>query len=159
MELKEIEEKIKTTEAELNKLNALRNYYKEQEKQEILSSNSAGFKKVLYLLKDEFISSPHRTKQYLEFHKVFKKEFTKLLKPYCSEIRINKPNHFDITGFFKLNSGTTFYFSISDLRWNKNNLLIRTAKNFEDYTGGSNKIIALNSDFNKNLIEFLKPYL
>lgn len=110
----------------------------------------------LKAIKQEFISSSERTGQYLNFHKLFKGEFKKLLKPYCKEILIHKPNHFDISGFFKLNNEEIYYFSISDLRCSKDNMLIRTAKDFKDYTGGSNDFIPLNDNFKGNLFRYLK---
>ena len=57
--------------------------------------------------------------------------------------------------FFKLNNDRIYYFSLSDLRWSKDSLLIRTAKDFKDYTGGSNNNITLNEDFVNNFLNFL----
>lgn len=56
-------------------------------------------------------------------------------------------NHFYISGFFelehKLNGNIqAFYFSIEDLRFNPT-FLIRTAKDFNDYTGGNNCYLSL----------------
>ncbi len=106
-------------------------------------------------LNQEFVSSSSQTHQYLEFHKLFKKEFKKFLKPYCKEILISKPNHFNINGFFKLNNDKIYYFSISDLRWSKDKILIRTAKDFKDYTGGGNNFINLDLNFKNNLLNYL----
>lgn len=93
----------------------------------------------LTLLKAEYESSSSRTDQYRTFCRVFKRQFKKLLNDNFDivKIEISKPNHFDQHGFFELNNGNIYYFSIGDLRWNKC-FLIRTAKDFEDYTGGSN---------------------
>ena len=113
-------------------------------------------KKVLKAIKQEFISSSQKTEQYKNFHRLFSREFKKFLKPYCKEILIHKTNHFDISGFFKLNNEEIYYFSISDLRWSKDKMLIRTAKDFKDYTGGSNNFIALNENFEENLLRYLK---
>lgn len=128
----------------------------EQEKKAVLKAKSEGMKKSLYLLGFEFESSSGRTSQYLEFHRTFKREFKKLLQPYTKKIDISKPNHFDLSGFFELNSGDIYYISVGDLRWSKDNMLIRTAKDFKDYTGGSNGFISLNSDFESNLQNYLK---
>ncbi len=91
------------------------------------------------LLNAEYKSSSSITTQYLTFCKVFKKQFTKLLHDNfeITKIEIAKPNHFDQHGFFEIRNGNIYYFSIGDLRWDKC-FLIRTAENFEDYTGGSN---------------------
>ena len=113
-------------------------------------------KETIKQLKQEFISSGEKTQQYLNFHRLFKKEFKKLLNSYCKEILISKPNHFDISGFFKLNDDKIYYFSISDLRWSKDTMLIRTAKDFKDYTGGSNNFIKLDNGFKENLLNFLR---
>lgn len=97
------------------------------------------------LLMQEFESSCSRTQQYLNFHRTFKREFTQLMKPICSEIQISKPNHFDVSGFFKTNSGKTYYISLGDLRWDKEYLLYRTAKDFKDYSGGNNEFISMDN--------------
>lgn len=91
------------------------------------------------LLNAKYESSSSRTKQYLTFCRVFKRQFKKLLHDNFNivKIEIDKPNHFDQTGFFELENGNIYYFSIGDLRWHKT-FLIRTAKDFKDYTGGSN---------------------
>lgn len=100
--------------------------------------------KALSLLQQEFESSSTRTPQYLAYHKLFKREFTKLLvKIGCSEIRVSKPNHFDITGFF-LYEGQWWYFSLGDLRWGKDQMLIRTATHSRDFTGGLNQYIPMD---------------
>ena len=103
----------------------------------------------------DFESSSTRTPQYLEFHRVFKREFTQLLHPYISAIEISKPNHFGVSGFFELPDKRIFYFSIGDLRWCKNSMLIRTATSFKDYTGGRNNDIPLDKDFVANFLGFI----
>ena len=92
------------------------------------------------LLNAKYESSSTRTDQYLTFCRVFKRQFKKLLNEIfdVEKIEISPPNHFDQHGFFELSNGRTYYFSIGDLRWNKC-FMIRTAKNFEDYTGGINQ--------------------
>ncbi len=92
------------------------------------------------LLQTHFDSSSQRTPEYLSFHRLFKNQFSKLLKETfpIKQIQISKPNHFDVTGFFQLENGNIYYFSIGDLRWSKN-FLIRTAESFKDYHGGSNQ--------------------
>jgi len=103
----------------------------------------ANFKKAakhwFTLMNAKYESSSMRTPQYLTFCRVFKRQFKKLLNENFDVVKIDiaKANHFDQYGFFELKNGHIFYFSIGDLRWNKS-LLIRTAENFEDYTGGSN---------------------
>lgn len=113
-------------------------------------------KKSLKLLKEEFESSCQRTTQYLTFHRTFKRELTNLLKEYCNKIEIGKPNHFDVSGFFELKTGQIYYFMLGDLRWFKNSILIRTATNFKDYTGGSNNFINLDEEFEQSILKYLK---
>ena len=140
---------------EIENLEEQYNKEAETDKKKVKSKNGE-LTKSLYLLGFNFESSGGRTPQYLEFHRTFKREFTNLLKPLTKEISISKPNHFDLTGFFKLNDDRIYYFSIGDLRWNKWSMLIRTAKDFKDYTGGSNNKISIDSDFVNRLLEFLK---
>ena len=100
---------------------------------------------VLELTKKEFESSSTKTPEYLAWHKTFKKEFTAFLKQKgATKIEISKSNHFDISGFFKIGM-QIFWFRIEDLRWNKEDMLIRTATNFNDYTGGYNRYISLDN--------------
>ena len=151
----ELLQEINQKEIELNELKERHNQQIEEEKTKVLTSKTDGMAKSLYLLSFNFESSSSRTPQYLEFHRVFKREFSNLLKPYCKKIEISKPNHFDISGFFELNNGEIYYISLGDLRWDKENLLIRTAKDFKDYTGGSNNYITLNENLKENLFKFL----
>lgn len=102
-------------------------------------------KKALLATKQHFESSSSRTPEYLAWHRLFKKEFTLLLKNLGAvKIEIGKPNHFDMSGFFQMGTGQIWYFSISDIRWSKDSMLIRTATSFKDYTGGNNQFIALS---------------
>ena len=124
----EIIQQIKQKENELNTLKEQYNNQIEQEKAEVLKGKSTGINKSLYLLNFNFESSSIKTQQYLEFHKTFKRELTAVLKPYCKEIQISKPNHFDVSGFFRLNDDRVFYFRLEDLRWSKDNILIRNLR-------------------------------
>jgi len=112
-------------------------------------------KRTLKEIKQEFISSSSKTKQYIDFHRLFKREFSKVLKPLCNKIEISKPNHFDISGFFQLKDNRIYYFYVGDLRLDKT-FLIRTAKDFKDYTGGSNNFIKLDDSFKENLFIYLR---
>ena len=98
------------------------------------------------LTQQTFHTASSKTPQYLAWFRLFKKEFTKHLVDNCgvlkSDIEIGKPNHFDMSGFFKKND-QWIYFRIGDLRWNKNEMLIRIAKSNKDYSGGSNNYIIL----------------
>lgn len=103
-------------------------------------------KKAITSTRQHFESSSGRTPEYLSWHQLFKREFTKFLTEYgATDIQIRNPNHFDMSGFFTVN-GQAWYFSIRDLRWSKDKMLIRTAKNYKDYTGGMNQYVPLQSD-------------
>ena len=151
----ELLNKINEKERELNNLNSQYEEVIKEKENKILKTS--GFDKVIYLLNCEFESSSGRTEQYSKAHRIFKKEFTAILKPICKEILISKPNPFDITGFFKLNDDRIYWFSIGDLRWDKV-FLIRTAKDFKDYTGGSNNFLSLNNNFIDNLLKKLEDW-
>jgi len=98
----------------------------------------------IWATKGHFVSSCARTPEYLEWHRVFKRDFTKFLKSHddITEVVIGKPNHFDMSGFFRRGE-QWWYFSISDLRWSKESMLIRTAKDTKDWTGGMNQFASL----------------
>jgi hypothetical protein len=147
--------KINEKERELNDLNSQYAEVLKEKENNILKTK--GFDKVIYLLNSEFESSSGRTEQYLKAYRIFKSEFTKVLKPLCKKIEISKPNHFDITGFFQLNDNRIYYFSIGDLRWDKI-FLIRIADHFKDYTGGSNNFLNLDNNFIKNLLQKLEDW-
>ncbi len=151
----EVARKIYEKELELHRLKEGYNNIIEKEKATMLKSKSKGMSKSLYLLGFNFESSSGRTSQYLEFHRVFKKEFSTLLKPYIQKIEVSEPNHFDVSGFFEMKDGRVFYFNIGDLRWDKDSMLIRSAKGFKDYTGGRNNGIRVDNKFADSLIEFI----
>ena len=92
------------------------------------------------MLSINFDSSSGKTEPYMTFCKVFRKQFKKLLADNFDLKGIdgwNSNAHFSQSGFFELNNGSIFYFSIEDLRWSPT-FMIRRAKDFKDYTGGSN---------------------
>lgn len=110
--------------------------------------------KAIKATQQEFESSCSKTPEYLAWHKLFKKEFTKFLTEHnATQIEIGKPNHFDMSGFFTIN-GQAWYFLINDLRGFEENMLIRTAKNYKDYTGGINQYISLLDDDTKFMLQF-----
>ena len=103
-------------------------------------------KKALAATQNEFESASYKTPEYLAWHRLFKREFTKFLQSKgMTGIDISKPNHFDMHGFFKDGAwDQIWYFSISDLRGFKDNMLIRTAEHYKDFTGGFNQYAPLN---------------
>lgn len=93
------------------------------------------------LLRQEFESSAYLTPQFAHFYRIFANDMRKLLKDLfaATEIDVHR-GHFDASGFFRLPRGAVYYFSTGDVRvrWHGKGLLIRTARDFKDYTGGSN---------------------
>jgi hypothetical protein len=103
--------------------------------------------KSLELLKrTTFQSSCSETEQYKNFYNKFTSEFKKELKVLgCKEPKFNK-SHFHISGFFKDRKDRIWYFSISDVRWSKSKMLIRTATSYTDFTGGMNQYITMEPE-------------
>ena len=97
------------------------------------------------LLRQTFESSSSLTPQFQHFYMTFRSDMKRLLKERgAGEIRFNRM-HFEVSGFFEMR-GQIWYFSIGDVRWFKEWMLLRTAKSFEDYTGGSNNQVRLGSE-------------
>lgn len=85
-----------------------------------------------------------------EDYKQFERKYISYLKSMCKQygwefVKANK-NHYEFSAFFKYKD-KFIYFNISDVRYFKNewfgHILIRTAKNEKDYTGGQNRYCAL----------------
>jgi hypothetical protein len=111
--------------------------------------------------KGHFESSSFRTPEYLAWHRTFKRAFTKFLESRgMTGIEISKPNHFDLSGFFKDGGhDQIWYFRIEDIRWSKDRMLIRTAQHYKDYTGGRNQYVPLDGsdlDFKDSFDTVLK---
>ena len=96
------------------------------------------------LLRQTFESSSDLTPQFQHFYMTFRSDMKRFLKERGAvEIRFNRM-HFEVSGFFEMR-GQIWYFSIGDVRWFKEWMLLRTAKSFEDYTGGSNNEARMDS--------------
>lgn len=97
----------------------------------------------------ERLSFNHSTKEEQnKTYSMFKRGFKGYLQNYFKLIQFKASNnHFYISGFFELENKESsnkqiYYFSIEDLRFNST-FLIRTAKDFKDYTGGNNCYLLL----------------
>lgn len=91
----------------------------------------------------DFESSSSLTPEFAEFRKEIKKYIKNILDKNLELIMPFGSLHFAFSGFIKNKLTEKYvYFSSSDVRyWPNawyNNLLIRTAKNEKDFTGGSN---------------------
>lgn len=98
-----------------------------------------------------FDSSSETTMQFKQFAGDFKRHIKKITKDITNGIEFI-PGHFYISGFLKLKNDKIIYFSIPDVRYEKDGwnrgILIRTAKDFKDYTGGSNYYTSLENFIN-----------
>lgn len=98
-------------------------------------------KKSIALLQAGFESSSGLTKEFAQFFRTFKSEFTKELQTIGATNIVFSRGHFYVSGFFTV-SGQAYYFSISDVRgaeFRMPQLMFRTAKHYKDYTGGQNR--------------------
>jgi hypothetical protein len=97
-----------------------------------------------------FGSGTQNTPQFNEFFNRFKKSFTyQLNKLGASDISFSK-GHFYLSGFFKVQD-RWIYFSLGDVRTSNNDLLMRTAKGPEDYTGGMNRYVSIENGMYKKI--------
>ncbi len=106
-------------------------------------------KKTIELYRREFESSSGKTPQFMEFCRCFKQEFGKLLKGLgCTDIEIHI-GHFYLMGFFKKGE-QWWYFNTGDVRLKlvDGSMLIRTAENNKDYTGGINRSACMGTEEN-----------
>lgn len=89
-----------------------------------------------------FESSTGLTKEFSAFARDFKKYLKASLSENLELAEFSK-GHFEVYGFIQNKvTGRFAYFSVSDVRyWSDswyNNILVRTAKDTKDYSGGSN---------------------
>jgi len=93
-----------------------------------------------------FQSSSGATQEWVNFVGMFRTDMTKeLAKIGVTEIELHR-SHFYVSGFFHLHD-QLYYFSISDVRFFPDKrMLIRTAKNNKDFTGGQNTYINIAED-------------
>ena len=103
-----------------------------------------------------FESSTGDTDQQATFRRLFKTDIRKILKDKITRLELNK-NHFEMYGFFETTQGKTFFISTGDLRWfaKQSGMLIRTAKDFRDFTGGSNMTVMYDENFADNLLKII----
>lgn len=80
-----------------------------------------------------------------------KKRLTKILtEKGCTKIELDYGFYY-FSGFFTAPSGQVYYLSCSDVRdFSYSRLLIRTAKNYKDYTGGINQYCGVDAASLKN---------
>ena len=96
----------------------------------------------------EFSSGPYTGQDY----KTFQTKYINYLRSLCKQngwelVNIGR-NHYCFTAFVKNSQGKHIYLSVSDVRFFNNewynHILIRTAKNEKDYSGGRNNYTTLS---------------
>lgn len=105
----------------------------------------------------QFGNGTRTTPEFDSFVRRTRNDFRKHLSDVAEKIEINK-GHFYFSGFLTRKSdGQAIYFSISDVRYFPGErMLIRTAKDYKDYTGGSNHYVGVDSDFKANLVHMIQ---
>ena len=100
------------------------------------------------------------------FTRAFYADMKAILKPHIKRIEFHK-GYYEISGFFETvehqisktysRVSTIYYFNTGDLRWGTKQygMLIRTAKDFKDYTGGRNQNVMYDENFAKNLLSII----
>jgi len=87
-----------------------------------------------------FGSGTTNSEEFHTFFDLFKRSFNKELKSIgATKVEYSK-GHFYLSGFFT-EDAQAYYFSVSDVRGMFNpkpQILVRTAKDYKDYTGGAN---------------------
>ena len=81
-----------------------------------------------------------------EFIPVARKEMKKIAEKAGAELVSFNPSHFYFSAFFKRND-KFIYVNVGDVRYERNwydDVLIRTAKNEKDFTGGTNNFCSID---------------
>ena len=99
-------------------------------------------------LTHEFSSGGYTGEDFNKFARELKQEIKSQFGKAELELFLFTKGHYYISGFvFNPKTEKYAYFSISDVRYSRNewwsNVLIRTAKNAKDYTGGFNQYCPL----------------
>ena len=131
-EIKNLESEIAEKESQLERL-------KEEHIQKLNKS-----KDFIQSLTQEFESGSQLTYQFKAFYRIFTRDFSDILTNFHAEKIEFSRGHFITSGFFT-HKDQVYYFSLGDVRWNKERMLIRTAKDYKDYTGGSNDYLDLKN--------------
>lgn len=131
----------------VNKLEEAKNNFKLAELELELAKRELKEKKDIKGIENwlgySFESSSGLTPEFAEFRREVKRYIKKILPEELELIMPFGSLHFEFSGFIKnKKTGKFVYFSCSDVRFFKDSwyddLLIRTAENEKDYTGGSN---------------------
>jgi len=113
--------------------------------------------KFLAAAQGPFPSSSELTPEWKSFFTLVKKHLTKTLAGVAENVELSR-GHFYFSGFLTRKSdGQIFYISCEDVRYYQgfNKLLVRTAKSYKDYTGGTNGYVIVDDNFEEKLLRFL----
>ncbi|MBR3832121.1 MAG: hypothetical protein IKJ72_00605 [Mycoplasmataceae bacterium] len=108
--------------------------------------------KTLQHLKNGIIDNGcYTSDDFKKFVRTFRSEFKKEVAKIGGENVEIKGGHYYLYGFFTLNN-QAYYISISDVRYFKvEDILIRTAKSYKDFTGGINNFIKIKPNLFENV--------
>lgn len=94
-------------------------------------------KDIVKLIQAGFESSSGTTPEFKSFCRKFTNRFKKELESAgATDIQI-KAGHFYLSGFYTV-KGQAWYFSLTDVRGGGDSIMYRTARDYKDFTGGSN---------------------
>lgn len=105
----------------------------------------------------QFGSGTRTTPEFDSFFRKTRNDFNKSLADVAERIEMKK-GHFYFYGFLTRKSdGQAIYFSISDVRFFPGDkMLVRTAKDYRDFTGGHNEYVSINDSFEANLKQAIR---
>jgi len=113
-------------------------------------------KKTIELLGKGFESSTVATPEFNSFVRTFKRELKKEITKIGGRDIVFRKGHFFVSGFFTGSNNQIYYFSLTDVRDNPSNLLVRTAENYKDYTGGQNHWVNIKEDMFENVYRMVR---
>ncbi len=99
----------------------------------------------------QFGGGTHTTPAFDSYVRKTRNEFKKVFSDIASKIKI-RGGHFYWSGFLtRKRDGLVVYFCVSDVRFSREQpMMVRTAKNYKDYTGGHNQWVNIDADFEEN---------
>lgn len=99
------------------------------------------FEKIKAIMNQDYDHEQPDIPRSKDFNKAFRAEVRKQIKPFGFELLPQKSSLYcGASGFVKSSDGKFVYFNSGDYRWDNpfERILIRTAKDEKDYTGGGN---------------------
>jgi hypothetical protein len=106
------------------------------------------------ILNQPIESSSQTTPEWKSMYRKAVNYIKKELADIAENVQVSR-GHFDLSGFFTAKTtGQVFYLSVSDVRCYPHvikNMLIRTAKNYKDYTGGSNMYVRIDDHMKSDI--------